>query len=99
MIICALGYGNPTKVARGNQQKRTFTTGSEGTFLLIAVCHLRRVSVVQGTYRLPLSSLYILVTLGGTNEFPEINIVTYKKSYEVGTEALTDAPPACVALN
>ena len=44
------GYGNPTKVACNNQQKHTFTTGSVGTFLLIAVCHLSRVPVAQDTY-------------------------------------------------
>ena len=48
--ICVLGYGNPNKVAHSNQQKHTFTTGSVGTFLLIAACHLIRVSVAQGTY-------------------------------------------------
>ena len=44
-----MGYGHPIKVARSNQQKPTLTTGSVGTFLLIAVCHLSRVSVAQGT--------------------------------------------------
>ena len=48
--ICALGYGNPTKVARSNQQKRTYTTCSKGMFLLIAACHLSRIFVAQGTY-------------------------------------------------
>ena len=43
-------YGNPSKVARSNQQKRTYTTCSEGTFLLIAACNLSRVSVAQSTY-------------------------------------------------
>jgi len=47
---CVLGYRNPTKVARNNQQKHTFTAGSVGTFLLIAAFHLSRVSVAQGTY-------------------------------------------------
>ena len=28
LYICALGCGNPTKVARSNQQKHTFTRGS-----------------------------------------------------------------------
>ena len=49
MFKCALGYGNPTKVARSNQQKRTYTTSSKGMFLLIATCHLSRVTVAQGT--------------------------------------------------
>ena len=49
VCTCALGYGNPTKVARSNQQKYTITTGSVGTFLLIAACHLSRVSVAQST--------------------------------------------------
>jgi len=35
-----LGPRNPTKVARSNQQKHTFTTGM---FLLIDACHLSRV--------------------------------------------------------
>ena len=50
-MICALGYGNSTKVARSNHQKHTIATSSVGTFLPIAACHLSRVSVVQGTYR------------------------------------------------
>ena len=49
-ILCALGYRNPTKVARSNQQKHTFSTGNVGTFLLIAACHLSWVSVAQGTF-------------------------------------------------
>jgi len=49
-ITYALGFGNPTKVARSNQQKHAFTTASVGTFLLIAAYHLRQVSVAQGTY-------------------------------------------------
>ena len=47
MCLC---YGNPTKLARSNQQKHTSTTGSVGTFLLIAAYHLSRVFVAQGTY-------------------------------------------------
>ena len=50
-IKCALGYGNPTEVARSNQHKHTFTTGSVGTFPLIPACHLSRVSVAQGTQK------------------------------------------------
>ena len=46
---CALGYGNPPKMARSNQQKHTFTIGSVATFLLIAAGHLGRVSVAHGT--------------------------------------------------
>ena len=48
-INCGLGFGNSARVARSNQQKHTYTTSSVGTFLLIAACHLSRVSVAQGT--------------------------------------------------
>ena len=47
-----LGYRNPTKVTRSNQQKHTFTTGSVGTFLLIAACHLSWVSIVRAQFNL-----------------------------------------------
>ena len=47
----ALGYGNTTKAAHRNQQKRTYTTCSKGMFLLIAACHLSQVSVAQGTMK------------------------------------------------
>ena len=51
-----------TKVARSNQQKHTFNTGSIGTFLLIAACHLSWVSLAQGTYgvRIELCQGYLL---------------------------------------
>ena len=49
--IFGLGYGNPARVVRSNQQKHIiYTTSNSGTFLLIAACHLSRVSVAQGTY-------------------------------------------------
>jgi len=48
-FICALDYGNSTKVTRSNQQKRTYTTSSKGIFLLIPACHLSRVSVALDT--------------------------------------------------
>ena len=50
VLICALGYGNPTKVACSNQQKRAYITCSIGMFLLIAACRSSQVSVAQGTY-------------------------------------------------
>ena len=50
ILICGLGDGHPPRVARSNQQTHTYTKGDVGTFLLIAACHLSRVSVAQGTY-------------------------------------------------
>jgi len=49
--ICALGYGNPTKVACRNQQKCTWITCSvDNMFLLIAAYYSSRVSIAQAEY-------------------------------------------------